>query len=83
MLMLAGLCVPVTRTDANGLPLGSEADSSYRKILLFDTGIMLRLLNMSLGDAREMVEQILTANDMELVNKGPMTEILAGLEPKK
>lgn len=80
MLMLAGLCVPVTRTDANGLPLGSEADSSYRKILLFDTGIMLRLLNMSLGDAREMVEQILTANDMELVNKGPMTEILAGLE---
>ena len=35
---------------------------------------------MSLGDAREMVEQILTANDMELVNKGPMTEILAGLE---
>ena len=44
MLVQAGILIPVTNTDANGLPLGSGADSSYRKMLLLDTGLMLRLI---------------------------------------
>lgn len=44
MLILAGILIPVTHTSANGVPLGSEADYSYRKMLLLDTGLMLRLL---------------------------------------
>lgn len=80
MLILAGLLIPVTHTAANGLPLGSEADSSYRKMLLLDTGLMLRLLNMSMGNITEITTHILTASASDLINKGPVAEQIAGLE---
>ena len=80
LLALAGIIHPVIHTDANGLPLGSEEDKSYQKILLIDTGLMLRLLNMSLGDISELTTQILTASAADLVNKGPMAELIVGLE---
>lgn len=80
MLILAGLCVPVTRTDANGLPLGGESDMAYRKILLFDPGIMLRILNMAIGDVSDITTDILTESASNLVNKGPIAELVAGLE---
>jgi len=80
MLAKAGIVIPVTHTDGNGLPLGSEADKSYQKMLLLDTGLMLRLLNMTTGDISELTEQILTSDVTDLVNKGPMAEMLAGLE---
>ena len=80
LLTKAGLLVPVTRTDANGLPLGADADTTYQKILVFDSGILLRLLNMSLGSIQQITEQILTASEADLVNKGKVTEMIAGLE---
>ena len=80
LLIKAGLLIPVTHTAANGLPLGSDADPSFRKMLLLDTGLMLRLLNMTTGDISELTEQILTSEVSDLVNKGPMAEMLAGLE---
>ena len=80
MLSKAGIVIPVTHTDGNGLPLGSEADKSFQKMLLLDTGLMLRLLNMTTGDISELTEQILTSDVTNLVNKGPMAEMLAGLE---
>lgn len=80
LLIKAGLCVPVTKTAANGLPLGSEANNAYRKILLLDTGLLMRLLNMSLGNVSGLIAQILTGNGVDLVNKGPMGELIAGLE---
>ena len=80
MLTKAGIVIPVTHTNAHGLPLGSEADKSYQKMLLLDTGLMLRLLNMTTGDISELTEQILTSNVTDLVNKGPVAEMLAGLE---
>ena len=80
MLVLAGLLIPVTHSNANGLPLGSEADTSYRKMLLFDCGLMLRLLNLSTSDASQLATQILTASAADLVNKGSMAEMVAGLE---
>jgi len=83
LLTMAGLLVPVTRTDANGLPLGSEADNSYQKILVFDSGILLRLLNMSLGSIQQITEEILTASETDLVNKGKISEMIAGLEMLK
>lgn len=79
-LTMAGLLIPVTKTPANGLPLGDNADSSYQKILVFDSGILLRLLNMSLGSIQHITEQILTASEAELVNKGKIAEMIAGLE---
>ena len=80
LLIKAGILIPVTHTDGNGLPLGDEADESYRKLLLLDTGLMLRLLNMSMGDISSVTTHILTATAADLVNKGPMAEMLAGLE---
>lgn len=80
MLILAGILIPITHTAANGVPLGSESDASYRKMLLLDTGLMLRLLNMTTGDISDLTTQILTSEVAEMVNKGPMAEIVAGLE---
>lgn len=80
MLAKAGIVIVVTHTDGNGLPLGSEVDTSYQKMLLLDTGLMLRLLNMTTGDISELTELILTSDITDLVNKGPMAEMLAGLE---
>lgn len=80
MLTKSGIIIPVVRTDANGLPLGNESDQSYRKMLLLDTGLMLRLLNMTMGDISEITAQILTASAADLVNKGTVAEMLAGLE---
>lgn len=80
LLIKAGVLVPVTHSSGNGLPLGDEADESIRKILLLDTGLMLRLLNMTMGDTSAITAQILTATAADLVNKGPMAEMMAGLE---
>ena len=80
LLIKAGVLVPVTHSSGNGLSLGDESDESIRKILLLDTGLMLRLLNMTMGDTSAITAQILTATAADLVNKGPMAEMLAGLE---
>ena len=80
LLIKAGVLVPVTHSSGNGLPLGDESDESIRKILLLDTGLMLRLLNMTMGDTSAITAQILTATAADLVNIGPMAETLAGLE---
>lgn len=79
MLTLAGIITPVIHTNANGLSLGSEADPTYRKMLLLDSGLLLRWLNMS-GDTSELTAQILTNSATDLVNKGALTEMIAGLE---
>ena len=46
LLALASIVHPVTHTDANSLPLGSEEDKAYQKMLLPDTGLLLGLLNI-------------------------------------
>ena len=79
MLTLAGIITPVMHTNANGLPLGSEVDPTYRKMLLLDSGLLLRWLNMT-GDTSELTAQILTHSATDLVNKGALTEMIAGLE---
>ena len=80
LLMKAGIIIPVTHSKANGLPLEDESDKKTRKMLFFDTGLMLRLLDMTMGDITEITTQILTATAADLVNKGAMAEMLGGLE---
>jgi len=80
LLIMAGILIPVTKTACNGLPLGDEADTSYRKILVLDSGLSLRLLNMSLGSIQHITEEILTSSETDLVNKGALSEMIAGLE---
>lgn len=80
LLIMAGLLIPVIRTSGNGLPLGDNADETYRKLLLLDSGLTLRLLNMSLGSIQQITQSIMTGTATELVNKGNLSEMIAGLE---
>lgn len=80
MLIRAGILIPVTHTNANGLPLGCEADHSYQKILLLDCALMLRIMGMTNGDSTSITTQVLTATATDLVNKGAIAELIAGLE---
>lgn len=80
MLTKAGIIIPVIHSRANGLPLEDESDQRIRKMLLLDTGLMLRLLNMTLGDNTDITTHILTSTAADLVNKGAVAEMLGGLE---
>ena len=73
LLQMAGLVIPVIHTDANGLPLGAEINPQKQKMLLLDTGILQRLQGLNLAN-------ILLKNDFDLVNKGSIAEMFAGLE---
>jgi len=73
LLILAGLIIPVTHTDANGLPLGAETNFRKQKMLIFDTGIYLKMLNFN-------INEIVLSLDFNLVNRGALAEMFAGLE---
>ena len=70
---MAGIIIPVTHTAANGVPLGAEINTKFRKFLFMDTGLLLRLLNLDM-------DTILLSSDRDLVNKGAISEVFAGLE---
>lgn len=73
LLIMAGLVIPVTHSSANGLPLSAESNPKYRKLMLIDTGIFQRLLGLQLSD-------VLLNDDFDLINKGGIAEMFAGLE---
>lgn len=73
LLKMAGLVIPVFHTSANGLPLGAKINPAKQKMLMIDTGILQRLLNLPLSD-------ILFRNDLSFVNKGSIAEMYVGLE---
>jgi len=73
VLIMAGLVIPVTHTSANGIPPGAEANEKRRKMLIYDTGIYLRMLDLNVGE-------LLLADDFELINKGCLAELYVGLE---
>lgn len=76
LLSLAGLVHPVVHSAANGLPLGAEVNDNYTKYLFFDLGVMQTMLDIPAAD-------ILTANEVDFVNKGGTSEMFAGLEMLK
>ncbi|MCH5302970.1 MAG: ATP-binding protein [Prevotella sp.] len=82
-LVLAGLVTPVFSTAGNGLPLGAEANTGVAKYLYIDSGLLLSILNMGLGNIGGLTENILLSSAADLVNKGSITEMIAGLEIMK
>lgn len=72
-LIQAGLVYPVTHTAANGIPLGSEVNEKYRRMLLCDTGLLQRLLNLDIAG-------VLASDDLQVVNKGAIAETFVGNE---
>jgi len=73
LLSKAGLIHPVTRTAANGIPLGAESNSKFRKYILLDSGIFQRILGLNFSD-------LLLSGDFHAVNKGSLAELVVGLE---
>lgn len=72
-LILAGLVYPVTHTSANGIPLGAETNEKYRRMLLCDTGLLQRLLDLD-------VSGIFSSSDLQVVNRGAIAETFIGTE---
>lgn len=70
---MADLVIPVIHTATTGLPLGANINPQKQKMLLLDTGILQRLQGLNLAN-------ILLEDDLDLVNKGSIAEIFAGLE---
>ncbi|NOY95760.1 MAG: ATP-binding protein [Chlorobi bacterium] len=73
LLIMAGIAIPVVHSSANGLPLAAEANHKKQKIILFDTGIFQRVLNLDLSE-------ITLSNDFQAINKGSIAEAFTGLE---
>ena len=80
MLCDAGLLMAVRCTAASGMPLGAEVNSKFTKYIYLDSGLLLRILDMELGGSRQLTELILAGSAEDLVNKGSLTEMVAGWE---
>ncbi len=76
LLIMAGLVVPVTHASANGIPLGAEVNLKKRKMLLMDTGIFQRIMQLD-------ISELLFSDEFSLVNKGGIAEQFIGLEMLK
>ena len=73
LLIMAGLAFPVYHTSASGFPLGAQIDPKKFKVLLYDTGIFQHILGLN-------IREYLVVEEMDMVNKGSLAEIYAGLE---
>jgi predicted AAA+ superfamily ATPase len=73
LLIMAGLAFPVYHTSANGFPLAAKIDSKKFKVLMYDTGIFQHILGLN-------IREYLVVEEMDMVNKGSLAEIYAGLE---
>ena len=81
LLKNAGLITPVIHSSANGLPLGAEINAKFVKYIFLDSGLLLRLLGLGdTGGTSEISKFILLGTATDLVNKGHITEMVAGLE---
>lgn len=73
LLIMAGLLIPVYRTSGNGIPLGAGADLSQFKLLVMDMGLFQRMLGLDMS-------ALFTSSDWDVINKGALAELFAGLE---
>ncbi|MBD5279023.1 MAG: ATP-binding protein [Bacteroides sp.] len=80
LLRDAGIIIPVQMSSANGLPLGAQVNPKFTRYDYLDTGLLLRVLAMSYDDDKELTRLILAGDDLDLVNKGIVTELTVGLE---
>lgn len=80
LLTLAGITTPVVSTSGNGIPLDAEADEKSIKVLFLDPGLLLAVLQLEGDLAQQLIQLITAGTPQELVNKGGLTEMVAGLE---
>ena len=80
LLTLAGIVTPVVSTSGNGIPLDAEADERSMKVLFLDPGLLLAVLQLEGNLSQQLIQLITAGTPQELVNKGGLTEMVAGLE---
>ena len=80
LLTLAGLVIPVVATSANGVPLDAESDEKRAKYLFLDSGLLLAILHLDGQLGHDLIKLIMTVTPQDLINKGSITEMVAGLE---
>ena len=73
LLEMAGLIYKVYHSSGQGMPFGAGANPKIFKVLFLDTGLFQLNAGLRLAD-------FLVARDTEMLNKGSMAEIFAGLE---
>jgi len=73
LLVMAGLAFPVYHTSANGFPMGAQIDQKKFKLIMYDTGIFQHIMGLN-------IREYLVVEEMDMVNKGSLAEIYAGLE---
>lgn len=71
LLIKARLCHKVQSVNANGIPLGAEANSKVFKIILLDVGLASTLLGLKL-------HQFNNIEDIMVINKGALAEQVVG-----
>ncbi len=79
MLKNAGLVIPTYHTDANGVPLGAEINERVVKYLIHDSGVLLGILGID-DDIDDYIKELMIADSIDLVDKGHVAEMVAGLE---
>ena len=79
-LTQAGILTPVVSTAANGIPLEAEAKFHRAKYLFLDPGLLLSVLQLDNTESRQLMDLIMVGTPHDLVNKGAITEMVAGLE---
>ena len=80
LLCDAGIIKRVSHTSGNGLPLGAGVNDKFRKYIYLDSGLLLRILDLDLGGARQLTERIIAGTAEDLVNKGGLAEMVLGWE---
>ena len=73
LLEKASLLHRVYHSSANGIPLYAEQDDRKFKVIFFDTGLMLNLLNIPL-------KEFFGDYDLTMVNEGAIAEQIVGQE---
>lgn len=73
LLVKAGLVYPVVHSAANGIPLGAETNERYQRMVLFDTGILMRMLGLNLAE-------LFIQGIENLTNKGSLAEVFVANE---
>ncbi len=73
LLEMAGLVHKVYHSSCQGIPLGAGANHKLFKVLFLDTGLLQQNAGLHLAD-------ILVARNTEMLNKGRIAEIFAGME---
>jgi hypothetical protein len=73
LLEMAGLVHKIYHTSGQGIPLGAGANHKIFKVLFLDTGLLQQSAGLRLAD-------FLVAQNTEMLNKGRIAEIFAGLE---